>query len=272
MSSELIMIIASSIIAIIIILIYLFGKNFIKEKRIVTKLDTKSSIQMIISTILVVLAISYLNPNSIGNIVMYFVMLFLMPYVYLSNQKRKKDEYQFNEIILLCNNVATLLKQNHNAYLSLSTAQNEINGELKKDVDELLRVLQEDKRESANVYNQFAEKYNYTIIKEFNVLILQIYYENNSNIDKMIDLFQEDVEKLLLDVKENQVKRKMIRIQYIALSIGCIGGEWYLIDQLSGSLRKSSTLYGNISFIYSAVVLICLFFVDQYFNNHITKE
>lgn len=267
-----IMLLASIGIVFLVIIIWLIGKKVFKEKRISSKFQIKNYLQMILASILVALAITFLNPNNWGNIVIYFVVLFMMPYVYLSNQKRKQDEHLFSELILLCNNMATLLKQNHNAYLSLSIAQKDVTNDLKNDVDELLKVLQEDKKESAIVYEQFAQKYNYTIIKQLNVLILQIHYENNTNIDKVIDLFQDDVERLMLDVKENQVKRKMLRIQYIGLSIGCVCGEWYLVNNLQQSIKGAASFYGTMSIVYIIAVLICLFFVDQYFNNHITKE
>ncbi len=220
------------------------------------------------------LIVSWLNPDNIYNLLIYFMALFFLPYVYMADVKRKKDERVFADVIIYVSEMALMLKQDGNVYTALSRTNEELDNPLHDDISRLIATLAQSRTDTVSLLSQMAIKYPYTIIRQLNILILQMYYESNISDNGLLASFQNDIDRLSYDVRTNQSRRKVLRIQYIGLTAGCVVSLWLMAGQLNTSLSTPSTktLFSSVTLGFDIAVLAILFIVDQYFNTHTTRE
>lgn len=280
MSTQLLVLTDSVAVFILILvagcIVYLVGRHFPKSKAKVKPASFNMVFYLKVWGVALAcgLIVSWLNPKNELNVLTYFLILFLLPYALLSNRQRKFNEQLFYDVILYTSSVAASLKTQGNVYVALNRSSQELGEPLRQDVFELIDSLADDKVSTQKVLDKMAIRYPYTIIRQLNILIIQMHYESNISDTKIIKAFQDDIEQLNRDVKQNQAQRKVLRMQYLALTGGCMVSLWLLIRQLEQSLNLSVAQgwLSNISLFFYLICLVLLFFVDQYFNTHMTRE
>jgi len=208
------------------------------------------------------------------NYIILACIVIIVPYIISTNKKRKQKEIVFTDIIIYCHNMALLLKQTGNVYLSLNKVVDDVNDLLGADIKNIINSLEASKLETEKILMQFNYKYPYTIIKNLNAILIHMHYENDQINDAVLNTFYDDTERLNKDVKENSIKRKSLRLQYILITIGCLLSYWFLLNQLEGVFTSDmmNDSFKFINSIYLLLTLIVLFIVDCYFNNNITRE
>ena len=261
----------------IVFSLMLIAVFFLYRKEIKLSYILKNSLiyylKIILISVAATLMISYINPDNMGNLIIYFLMIVCVPFVIAGNQQAKSQQIMFEKIIGFCSSMAMLLKQNENVYNALEKCLDEEKGYLQQDIEEVMNALPQPKQQLEKVLKKVERRYPYTIIRELNIIILQMHYEGMNDRQHIISVFENDVELLQNDIRENQSKRKLLRVQYIGLSCGCMGTLWLLVNQLNASIGLcDNKLIGNIMLFYYVAVLVMLFFVDRYFTTHLSKE
>jgi len=240
--------------------------------KIKLKYQSKFYLQVGVLSFVFSYIISKLNPNNIGNTFVYLLCFVLIPFVYGNNKSAKIQQECFEEIILFCQSMSVNLKDTQNVALSLEKSKNVASSYLSDDIDKISESLSEEQEVSKKVMDEFVNKYKYSILSQLTMIMLSIHYENSENYESILDVFQQDTEQLLKDIKENQQKRKALRIQYIGLSIGCMLALWLFVRQLRSSINNIQASLSNVVLIYYLLTLVILFIVDTYFSTHISKE
>ena len=197
-----------------------------------------------------------------------------IPYLISTNKKRKQKEMMFTDIIIYCHNMALLLKQTGNVHISLNKVVDDVNDRLSEDIRIIINSLEASKTETENILMEFSCKYPYTVIKNLNAILIHMHYENDQINEAVLNTFYDDTETLNKDVKENGIKRKSLRLQYILITVGCLLSYWFLLNQLEGVFTSTmmNDSFKIINSIYLFLTLFILFIVDSYFNSNITRE
>jgi len=170
--------------------------------------------------------------------------------------------------------MALLLKQTGNVYGSLNKVIDDVNSQLAEDIRIIINSLEASKMETEDILNEFSHKYPYTVIKNLNAILIHMHYENDQINDAVLNTFYDDTETLNKDVKENSIKRRSLRLQYILITVGCLLSYWFLLNQLQGIFTSNmmNDSFKLINSVYLFLTLIILLIVDNYFNSNITKE
>lgn len=252
------------------------GKKDKQKKRVKIRLtyNPKSLLYIFISALSLTYLISSLTFSNKTDIVVFLSLMGMIPYVVNGELTRRKQETIFNDVILYCHNMAMLLKQNHNVYSSLQKVVDDINDPLKSDIEKLMVSFDKSKNDSLEMMNYLEDKYQYSCLKDLNIILTYMFYENSLVSDELLDNFQDDIERLNQDVKDNESKRKTLRLQYILITIGSLLSYWFLLKEVKNTFEKTITSdsFNRINTLFIFLTLFCLFIVDRFFNSNMTKE
>ncbi|MGB4984307.1 MAG: hypothetical protein WBO70_00855 [Erysipelotrichaceae bacterium] len=215
-----------------------------------------------------------IQPNSLLTGVLIVAGTIIIPIVYLDNMKRQFNEEIFKQILIYCYNTALLLKQTCQTHESLRIVLEDIKDPLKKDILKLVKAFDIGKDATIKVMKDINIKYPYSIIKQLNLIMIQMYYESCENSSDMIDVYINDVEVLNADMIKNSTARKVLRMQYIALSALALGGYYFMLNSMKDIMGNvlDAPWYQLCYVMFITTIFASLFFANNYFNNNITKE
>lgn len=268
--------ICSTILFIAFMFIIYKPKRKTTEEIIKMNSNYQSSITIIMITVALISSVVmyYFSPDTITGIVVFVLVFYLMPYAVLSRERTKRDDLIFKNIMIYANNSIMVIKQERNVFKTLVRVSEDLDEPLKNDVLKLVNALEEDLNSAKKVFRYFEDKYNYTIVKQLDVLFLKMHYEDSLIREEVLNTLSDDVYRLSNDVEDNKAKRSTLRIEFILISILCLLLYFFVLGRLSDtglfeSFERQITLI-NILFVVSVIVL--LFFVDQYFNSNLLRE
>ena len=249
-------------------------KTKVKKRNIYKTFPLKSLIVICLASFGVSLFINSISSDPLTSAMVFVLLVSLIPYSLLNAKERIKREELFDEVILYCTNTAMLLKQTHNVYASLSKVKEDLSTSLKEDVSDLLYCLDNDKEKVRESMEMIEHNYPYSCIKNLDVIIMYMQFEQANINDKLLINYQQDLDLLEKDVKDNKSKRKALRIQYIMITVISVVAYWFFVNQLKSTFASGfeSEFYKMAHSIYILLTLVSLFFVDRYFNSTTTKE
>lgn len=271
-----------STIVIFGVMIWVFGtKITLPKKQINTAVekmkqkhyDLKKASYIIIIALVFSLFTHTLVHDLLISLVFYLVGLIVMPYIFYASSRRIYKERIFRNIILYCHNMSMILNQSKNVQHALTAVVDDLDEPLKSDIRIIISSLSLSKNEMEEILNVFANKYQYSIIKHLNVIIMYMQYENDNLDVSLLNTFYQDINELSKEVNENMLKRKTLRIQYFMISIGSLAAYWFMYQQLKNVLNI--TYLDNLTFVnslYILVTILVVIIIDNYFNNNMTKE
>lgn len=271
-----------STIVIFGIMLWVFGtKITLPKKQINTAVekmkqkhyDLKKASYIIIVALVFSLFTHTLVHDLLISLVFYLVGLIVMPYIFYASSRRIYKERIFRNIILYCHNMSMILNQSKNVQHALTAVVDDLDEPLKSDISIIISSLSLSKNEMEEILNVFANKYQYSIIKHLNVIIMYMQYENDNLDVSLLNTFYQDINELSKEVNENMLKRKTLRIQYFMISIGSLAAYWFMYQQLKNVLNI--TYLDNLTFVnslYILVTILVVIIIDNYFNNNMTKE
>ena len=262
--------------AVILLVIYSEKKpkKRIKRRNIYQNFPPQTIASIVAASFGVAVFLNSASESVITSTMVFALMVFLLPYSLLNNQDRLYREAIFDDVIIYCQNMSMLLKRSHNAYDSLKKVRQDLKTSLADDIGSLVDALDEGREATSECMKIMEKNYSYSCITNLNVIILHMQFEHANIDDALIINFQEEIETLDTDVKNNKAKRKALRLQYIFITAICLVTYWFFIEQIRPSFasgfEKDIFKIGNAIYILST--LVCLFFVDRYFNSTTTKE
>lgn len=279
MHNQKIIIIVSNIVLFLLIFaillfIYKQKKTVYVQKRIKKTFSTKSIIFMILASAGATFIVSSIAFSTLTSSLFFLSCLLIIPSVIESEVARIKNEEVFDDVILFCHNTAMLLKSTHNCFDSINSAKEDLSTELKDDVVSLLKAMQVSKQDVQTAMSQMEANYDYSCIKQLNIIIMFMFYENSQIADALLDDYQTGLEKLQTAVKINKDKRKVLRIQYIFISIACIVAYKYFLNNMDTSLINftENKTFLIVNTIYIFLIFVCLYAANRYFTENGTKE
>lgn len=247
-----------------------------KRQSLYRTLDLKMVVYLLLAAGAATCVINTISYSTITTSIVFVCLVAMAPYILANNAKRIHQEDVFQDVILYCQNMGMLLKQYHNVYMALSKVKDDLNTELAKDVESLMILMNrgENRAVIQEAMQDIEENYQYTCLKNLHLIMLHMQYENAKIEDDLIDTYQDDVAALANDVRINKSTRKTMRIQYIGISIGCILIYKFFLDSMKDTLvtQMNTFSFNVINSIFIFAVIISLFYIDRYFNAHITKE
>lgn len=251
----------------------------VKEKKKIqirfhSSYSLKSWLLMIMASFALTMLLSQITFSHVTNVMLFLSFVTLFPAVISSEMKRREQEELFSEVILYCQNTAVLLKQNHNVYSTVQKISDDVNEPLRSDLKILTASLEEGKEQCEKVMRTLEKKYPYSCVQNLDVILLYMFFENSNIPTSLLETYQDDIEKLEQDVKDNRSKRKTLRMQYILITVGSLLSYWLMLHQIQLSFRENleSLAFKQFNALYIFTTLLCLFAVDRYFNSNITKE
>ena len=266
-------------VAISAILFVIFAEKKQKRKRVkrrnlYSSFPPRSLLTILAASLGVTLFLNSAEGSVITSVMVFSLLMFLLPYALLNNQERLLKEAIFDDVILYCQNMAMLLKQSHNAYSSLKKVQSDLQTSLADDVKELIAALDNGREATIECMEIIEKNYPYTSIQNLDVIILHMQFEHANINDSLIMLYQEDIDALEKDVRDNKLKRKVLRLQYIFITAICFVTYWFFIKQIKPSFVEGfeTDIFKIGNAVYILSTLVSLFFVDRYFNSTTTKE
>lgn len=266
----------STILFILLMFVIYKPKRKTTEEIIKMNSNYQSSITIIMIAVALMSSVVmyYFSPDTITGVVVFVLVFYLMPYAILSRERTKRDDLIFKNIMIYANNSIMVIKQEGNVFKTLVRVSEDLDEPLKSDVLKLVNALEEDFNSAKKVFRYFEDKYNYTIVKQLDVLFLKMHYEDSLIREEVLNTLSDDVYRLSNDVEDNKAKRSTLRIEFILISILCLLLYFFVLGKLEvtglfESFERQITLI-NILFVVSVIVL--LFFVDQYFNSNLLRE
>ena len=277
---ETVLIVQAILILILVcaVLLFVFSDNKkktkVKKRNIYKTFPLKSLIVISLASFGVSLFINSISSDPLTSAMVFALLVSLIPYSLINAQERIKKEAIFDDVILFCTNTAMLLKQTHNVYASLSKVKEDLSTSLKEDVADLIYCLDNDKEKVRESMEMIEHNYPYSCIKNLDVIIMHMQFEHANINDKLLINYQEDLDLLEKDVKDNKAKRKALRIQYILITVISVVAYWFFVNQLRETFANGfeNELYKMAHTAYVFLTIISLFFVDRYFNSTTTKE
>ena len=266
------------LILICTVLLFVFSDNKkktkVKKRNIYETFSPKSLIVICLASFGVSLFINSISSDPLTSAMVFALLISLIPYSLINAQERIKKEAIFDDVILFCTNTAMLLNQTHNVYASLSKVKDDLSTTLKEDIADLIYCLDNDKEKVRESMEMIEHNYPYSCIKNLDVIIMHMQFEHANINDKLLINYQEDLDLLEKDVKDNKAKRKALRIQYILITVISVVAYWFFVNQLKTTFTNSfeNEFYKMAHTIYVFLTIVCLFFVDRYFNSTTTKE
>ena len=202
------------------------------------------------------------------------LLILLVPYVVIGQSDRQNKEEIFNDIIYYCQTMAMLLKQSHDVYNSLLKVQPDLKTVFKDDIATLIRSFEEGQETVLEAMSQIESNYDYSCLKILNIIMIHMNYEKADIDEELITNFQEDLEALEKDVRDNNSVRKSERMIYIGITVASIVGYYYFINSLKPSFADAfdTTLYKITNLVFLIASLLTVFIVDNYYNKNTTKE
>lgn len=256
--------------------VVMFISGFSIYRKEVTKYfikPIKYYIEIIAISFIFAYLVTILSSKNVANIIVYFICLVFLPYIKIANESKKYNEQIFMDIIHYCSYMSVQLRQSPNVSYAIEKCCSNMKSPFANDLLQIANCFDEDKIAAKEKMDELCSKYNYSIIKKLNIIILQFQYDDKRSCEMILDVFQDDIDRLSKDVKDNQKKRKMLKVQYIGLTIGSMLAMFLLTKQLTASLGINHvTSIDNLILGYYVLTIIALFLVELYFNNNITKE
>ena len=250
-------------------------KTTVKKRSIYSKFKPKTIVAIIFASIGCAVAL-YLITNevvaSFGVALPLFIAL--VPYVVIGQADRQEKEAIFDDVIYFCQTMALLLKQTHDVYNSLIKVQKDMNTVFKDDIVTLIRAFESGQNTVLEAMKQIEENYNYSCIKNLNIIMTHMNYEKADIDEALIIAYQDDLEALERDVRDNNSIRKSERLVYIGITALAIFGFYYFINSLKPSFGPAfdTPLYKIVNLVFLIACLLTLFAVDNYYNKNTTKE
>jgi len=261
-----------------ILLLFVFTDNgkekTIKKRSIYRNFSIKTTIIIVLTSIAITMFINSISFDVLTSGIVFSILIALVPYSIMNAQDRIKRESIFDDVILYCQNTAMLLKQTHNVYSSLVKVKDDLTTSIKEDVNDLLVCLDSDKQKVKESMEMMEHNYPYSCIKNLNVIIMHMQFEQANVNDALLINYQEDLDALEKDVRDNKIKRKSLRVTYIAITIISVVAYWFFVAQLKATFAAGfdSKIYKTAHTLFVSLTLLSLFFVDRYFNSTTTKE
>jgi len=246
----------------------------VHTKQRIRHFDIKQVVLVLLTSLASTYLLSMITSSLMTNTIIFLLFMCLIPYVMLNERKRLTKEECFDDVVLYCQNTSMLLKQNHNVYQSLTSVKNDLSTPLRKDVEQLLVSLDDSQSSSLDQMRQMEIKYPYSCINNLNILLLTVQFEHSNIDDSLLFNYQQELDELQKDIRDNKQKRKTLRLQYIGITVGCLISYWFFLTQMGHALGNpyDDSFYNLLNFIYILLNMILLFGVDTYFNSSITKE
>jgi len=264
------------LISILLFFVFIDNKKekTIKKRNIYRNFSIKTTIIIVLTSIAITMFINSISFDVLTSGIVFSILIALVPYSIMNAQDRIKREAIFDDVILYCQNTAMLLKQTHNVYSSLVKVKDDLTTSIKEDVNDLLVCLDSDKQKVKESMEMMEHNYPYSCIKNLNVIIMHMQFEQANVNDALLINYQEDLDALEKDVRDNKIKRKSLRVTYIAITIISVVAYWFFVAQLKATFASGfdSKIYKTAHTLFVSLTLLSLFFVDRYFNSTTTKE
>lgn len=249
-------------------------KAKIEKRNIFKTYDIKSIVIMIGAAAGITYVMKGITMTPITTYSLMLMLLIMMPSVIQSENKRIHQEDVFDDVILYCSNTAMLLKQDKEVYDVILRVRRDLKTALGNDLEELAIALQEGREQTQYVMKTMERNYPYSCVRNLNIILMFITFENSNFDDSLLEAYQNDLQELTIAVKDNKAKRKSLRIQYIFISVACIGAYYFFVQQMAISfdsgLDDKTFLFWNSMYIFA--IFICLFMANRYFSANGTKE
>lgn len=250
------------------------GNSTIKKRNIYSNFSPKVIIVILIASLGATIFLNSISSDPLTSSIVFMFLVSVIPYSLMNARERMKKEAIFDDVILYCQNTVMLLKQTHNVYASLSKVKDDLSTTLKEDVKDLLYCLDNDKEKVKESMRMLEHNYDYSCIKNLNIILMHMHFEHANISDELLIKLQESLDELEKDVRDNKLKRKSLRITYIAITGISLVAYWFFVNQLKNTFASGfeSDFYKKAHTIYVLLTLIALFFIDRYFNSTTTKE
>ena len=240
----------------------------------------KTILYMLLATTGITVFISSFAFSTVTTSLFFVCAVSLIPSVIDSETTRIRDEEIFDDVTLYCHNTAMLLKNTHQVFDSINEVKKDLHTVLKEDVEALLLAMQEGKEETKEIMEQMEKNYKYSCIKQLNIIILFMFYENTNINDELLENYQNELDQLQLTIRLNKEERKTLRYQYIFLSIGSLVIYWFFLMQMGATYKGINDLtvyYTDKFFIFLNAAFIfldigCLYAANRFFTTHGTTE
>jgi len=249
--------------------------GFVKERHgIFRAFSPRIIIYIVIAALAITYVVSQFSYSGLTTALVFVAVLGLAPLLLNNAKKRNEQEEVFSDVVLFCQNTGMLLKQTHNPYKSIKNASEDLETTLKDDISGLLSAMENGREETVNAMAVLEKNYPYSCIRNLNVIILHMYYENANVDDTLLTTYQDDVTVLEQDIRRNKVKRRSLRISYIIITVGSVAAYWFFVGSLSETFSDSfnNDFYRILNMVYIFGTMLAFFFVDRYFNLNTTKE
>lgn len=251
------------------------GRKIKRNNSAYSKLSRVELLTALFTSLAVALLLSRIYKSIVTTSIVFVLLIILAPYFIINNMKRKAAEDLFANVVTYCQNCSLILKQTHNAYSSLRMATDDVaNKVLKQDLEVIIDAFQGTRKEARKVLDEFEAKYPYSIVKSLNVILVYMEYDNSHINDDLLDIYSDDVQELQTAMKQNIAVRKVLRIQYVGISIGCVVVYWVFLLSIKANIQSvvNTTEFTIINLVFIIVSILMLYFIDNYFDTHITKE
>lgn len=246
-----------------------------RNKSAYSMLSKAELITALLTSLAVTFLLSRIHSSLITSSIIMVLLVILAPYFIINNLKRKAAEDLFANVVTYCQNTALLLKQSHNAYHSLQTATEDVaNKTLKEDLIVVVEAFKNTRKEARAILDEFEKKYPYSIVKSLNIILIYMEYDNAHINDDLLDIYSDDVQELQRAMKQNMSVRKVLRMQYIGISVGCVAVYWFFLSAIKGNIQNivDTTEFAVVNLAFIVVSILLLYIIDAYFDSHIAKE
>lgn len=249
--------------------------GFVKARhRIYNSFSFRAVVYILIAALAITYVVSQFSYSGLTTALVFVAVLGLAPLLLSNAKKRNEQEELFSEVVLFCQNTGMLLKQTHNPYKSIKNASEDLETILRDDIRGLLSAMEAGREDTINAMAVLEKNYPYSCIKNLNIIILHMYYENANVDDTLLTTYQDDVTVLEQDIRRNKLKRRSLRLSYIIITVGSVAAYWFFVGSLSETFSDSfnNDFYRVLNMFYIFGTMIAFFFVDRYFNLNTTKE
>lgn len=245
-----------------------------KRKGLYSNFSPKTILYIVLSSAAITYFVSQFSSSGITATLCFIALLGLAPLMINNMIKRDKQEEVFADVILFCQNVAMILKQTHQVYYAIETAHRDLKTSLADDIKGLLIALEDGRETTLEAMEVLETNYPYSCIRNLDVIILHMFFENANVNDELLITYQDDVTRLEQDVRRNKLKRKSLRMAYIIITAGSVIAYWFFVTNLRETFADifQSNIFKIANLVYVFATMFSFFFVDRYFNLNTTKE
>ncbi len=264
-------------LAVFFLLSFVFSKSGGKVKKRGNMFNTYSPTTLIyifLAAAGITYIVSQFSYSKLTSAMVFVGLLGMAPLLLNNERKRIMQEDIFADVILYSQNMGMLLRQTHNVYASIDKASEDLSTSLKTDVRGVLASLEEGREQTKKAMETLEHNYPYSCIKNLDLIILHMFYENANVDDSLLMTYQDDVTTLEQDVRRNKLKRRSLRTSYLIITIGSLLTYWVFLATLNKSFEGAfnTDLFRIFNTGYLFATMLAFMAVDRYFNLNTTKE